>query len=143
MVTDTGVYRLVADEWGMGTTIRYTYSNRTGAEVSLLNCLGAVPPSLEKLVDGEWEWAWNPILLDCLSPPVEIPPGEEYRDSLVLWAAHPRQNAAPKFQDPDIHGLYRLRWTTAYWNYDQDGPPWGEPVPVRLVVSNPFWLRAP
>ena len=143
MVTDADEYQLMADEWGMGTTIRYVFSNRTGRKVSLLNCLAWVPPSVEKLVEGEWEAALGAPTFDCLSAPVEIEPGAQYRDSLNVWSAHPERNAAPKFADPDVDGIYRLRWTRAYWDYDHDGPPWGEALPVRFVVSNTFRLRAP
>lgn len=148
MVTDATEYQLVADEHGVYATIRYIYSNRTGKKISLVTCgrppdVPAPPPALEKLVDGRWEHAWSMPVAACLGAPAEIPPGDQYRDVLSLVAAHPELNAGPKFADPDLEGTYRLRWGGAYWHYNHDGPPFGEPVPRRYLVSNSFRLLAP
>ena len=149
MLRDTNrLYRLVADEYGVQATIRYIYSNRTGKKVSIMTCGGPVaveapPPGLEKLVDGRWEYAWSLPMAACLGAPFEIPAGDQYRGVLHLVAAHPELNAGAKFADPDLEGTYRLRWGGAYWHYNHDGPPFGEPVRRRYLVSNSFTLLAP
>ena len=143
LVTDATEYQLVADDFGVHGTIRFIYSNRTGKRVSFVTCGGAPPPALEKWVDGRWEWAWSMPMAACLGPPHQVPAGEQYRGVLRLVAAHPHLNAAPKFADPDVEGVYRLYWAGGVWDYDHGGPPWGDRVPRRLLVSNSFTLSVP
>jgi hypothetical protein len=144
MVTDSAVYRLRpigGDD--IGTTIGYAYSNRTDRAVSLPNCLGNVAPHLDKWVDGRWVRAWDSPKLDCLSPPVTIENGEVYRDEVRLAAWPSGSNIHPQFLVTPITGRYRLVWGDAVWNYDDSGPPWGDPVPLASRVSNGFYLIEP
>lgn len=144
MVTDAAAYQLVSGPSGeVMAIIGYTYSNRTGRPVSIPNCLGDVPPHLEKLVEGTWVVAWGAPTLDCLSPPVTIQPGEQYRDGVRLRAWPPDSDVRPKFVVDPIEGVYRLVWADAVWNYDASGPPWGDPLPLAQRVSNRFDLLEP
>ena len=134
MVTDAQEYRLSPDNSGAETVISYTYSNRTGASVAIPNCLGDVTPHLEKFVDDAWVVAWSSPKLDCLSAPVTIGEGSQYRDELRLPAD------GRGFVVSSITGTYRLVWGTLVWDYDEGGPPWGDPVPLAQRVSNHFGL---
>lgn len=55
----------------------------------------------------------------------------------------PDENVYPKFFVDEIRGYYRLMITSAYWDYDPDGPEWGELVPLEERVSAPFRLETP
>ena len=143
MVTDATAYHLIPRSGGgVEATIGYTYSNRTGRAVSIPNCNGYVPPSLEKLVDGVWIWAWNGPGDQCLSAPVTIEAGVQYRDE--LRAASMGGQRPPDFLFP-MPGTYRLVWETLVWSYSYDpsGPPWGVLVRKAQRVSNSFELIEP
>lgn len=85
--------------------------------------------------------AWSPVLLECLSPPIEIAPGASLNDEVDISAGKRGSNMYPQFMVDDIEGVYRLVIGSAYWSYDHNGPPWGEPVPVPDRVSNSFEIR--
>lgn len=142
--TDANVYQLQRDSRGNLTVeIPFTYHNTTGKTVYLVNCNGAVPPSLEKWQDGEWVAGWNPVVLLCLSPPIQVPPNGVYEDTLRVLAAPYGSNAGPQFEVADPDGTYRLVWHVALHDYDLDDPPAGTPLPLENRLSNSFDLRAP
>lgn len=142
--TDRPVYQLQRDISGsLIVDIPFTYDNGTGKTVYLVNCKGAVPPSLEKWRDGEWVHGWSPVLPQCLSSPIQIAPGALYEDTLRVYAARKGSNAAPQFEAADPTGTYRLVWHVTLHNYDFDNPPAGTPLALENRISNTFQLRAP
>ena len=144
MVTGSASYQLIrGPRESVRTTIEYVYSNRTGQAVSIPNCNGDVTPLLEKFVDGAWVVAWDAPKNDCLSPPVTIEPGEQYRDAVRLRGYPPDGDVRPRFLVSSIEGEYRLVWPDAVWDYDDSGPPWGESLPLHQRVSNRFALLKP
>ena len=82
---------------------------------------------------GEWVWAWNPLLLLCLSPPIVIEPDEVYRTTLDVVGIPP----------PDVSTAYRIAWGTGLSSYDPDRYPFGELIPLEERVSNSFTLKLP
>ena len=130
------------DGW-MTVQIPYVYLNESSDTVYLAGCEDGTPPSLQRHEDGEWVVRWSPFVFGCLSPPVVVLPGSEYRDTLVVHAGEFGSNNAPQFGVSDIDGTYRLLLTSAFTSYFADGPPWGPEVPLRRRVSNSFELRAP
>ena len=107
---------------GYGVQIPYSFTNRTGSSVFLENCRGGFTISLEMQKAGEWVWAWNPLLLLCLSPPIVIEPDEVYRTTLDVVGIPP----------PDVSTAYRIAWGTGLSSYDPDRYPFG---PVRGTDS--------
>ena len=137
LVTDANEYPVSRGQSGFSVGIRYVYSNRTDRVVELSNCNGFVGPSLEKLDSGSWVPAWSPIEALCLTAPVRIAVGAQYRDSLQVVAFDPGQNAGPEFLLDGVDGTYRLIWHRARWGSEEAG---ATSMPVRLRVSNSFRL---
>jgi hypothetical protein len=139
--TDSSRYTLERRPTGWQADIAIEYTNPTDATISLLNCNGAFSLRLEKYDAGEWVTAWQPALPMCLSPPIEIGPGETFSRTLEVFGADPHSQVFPQFQVEEIDGTYRLVIDSAYHEYDHDGPPWGVAVPLEHRVSNTFELR--
>src|SRR5688572_4121268 len=74
--------RIQKTDLGYAAEIPYTYTNRSGDSVYLVNCNGDVSPSIERLVGDQWQAVWQPATNACLSPPVVIANGASYSDTL-------------------------------------------------------------
>ena len=141
VVTDAAQYRLESTSNGWRGRIEYAFTNRTDRTISLLNCRGGYTVTLEKQQGDDWVSAWSPVMLECLSPPIEIKPGASLNDALEISAGKRGSNTYPQFTVDEIDGVYRLAIERAYWDYDHNGPPWGQTVPVADRVSNAFEIR--
>lgn len=124
--------------------VPYVTRNPTADTLVLVGCRTPPPPVLEKRVEGEWRTAYDPIRLQCLSPPWTIAPGETRRDTFHVAAALPGQNVAPVFDADEIEGTYRLRREV----YRKTGPtpaddlvPPTELLSLEKRVSNTFELE--
>lgn len=141
--TDRLAYQLQRDgDDNLRVEIPFTYHNRTGKTVYLLNCHADVSPSLQKWQGGEWVIAWSPILLLCLSQPIEVESDAVYEYTLHVFAAPRGSTTFPQFEVPEIDGTYRLVWHAPVHDYDHDSPS-GTPLTLENRVSNNFTLRAP
>lgn len=143
VVMGSELFVLEAGTVGWSGNLAFEYRNRTDRTISLLNCRGNFALRLEKWTGREWVLGWAPVLQSCLSHPIEIPPGESHAHELHVFGGFPDRSIYPKFSVDEISGDYRLVITSAYWDYDPDGPEWGELVPLGERVSAPFRLWAP
>jgi hypothetical protein len=121
--------------------IPFRYRNDTGRKISIVNCHGGLSITLEKRVDGVWEVFYRPVLLMCLSPPIEIEAGEVFSTMAPIYGVLPGYNAGPAFASDDLDGEYRLVWTGLVHDYDPSGSGFGDAV--GPLASNPFLLVAP
>src|SRR5687767_534838 len=96
MQTSAAVYQLVTEpKQPMGAItaqIVYTYTNRTGGPLYILNCNGNISPSIQRERNGVWESAWVPPSSACMSPPVVIAAGATLTDTLGM--------VLPALEDP-------------------------------------------
>lgn len=132
-------FQLIHTSGRIEVSIPYSYTNRTGSKVLLANCHGDVSPSLEMKRGEDWVTAWTPIHLLCLSPPIQIKQGAEYRDTLLVYAHPFGSNVHPQFDFEDIEGIYRLRWNTPYWEKNSKT----QSLPLEFRISNEIFLRDP
>jgi hypothetical protein len=140
--TDSLVYHLTRDgRVSFGVPIGFAYRNDTGRDISIINCHGGLNISLEKWVDGEWQRFWVPVLLLCLSPPIEIRAGSVYRNVMRFYGALPGNNISPAFRDADLNGVYRFSWAGLVHGYNDRVRGFGQSV--GPLHSNPFLLVAP
>lgn len=139
--TDRLVYELRRTDRELLGEISFAFTNRTGKTVYVVNCNGVAPPSLEKLVDGEWVPAWSAVVPACLSAPIVIEPGKTYTSTLEVYAGLPGMRIAPIFEVAEIEGTYRLVWHPLVHDYDSDRPGFGVEVPLEQRTSNPFVLK--
>ena len=129
--TDTLSYTLKAGAMGYEVLIPITFTNRGPTAASITNCGGATSLKLEAFVDGQWKYAWSPIIPACLSAPIVVPPGGTWRSAISVFGAYPNINAAPKFASEQITGVYRA----VYLNI--------APATGAGYASNSFVLVAP
>src|SRR6266545_858968 len=127
--TDARAYELEAGSTGYTTTIGFVFTNPSQAAVYVVNCNGIAPPSLEKLVNGKWVGAWSAVVPRCLSAPIVIEAGQEYQGALHLFAGYPTSNVYPKFETPQISGVYRLVWDNVLTSFDSRAYPFGPELP--------------
>ncbi len=137
--TDSVGYTLRAGASGYEGRLGVVFTNRTSATVYIVNCGGATQLRLEKLVGGEWKYAWAPYIPMCLSPPITVAPGDAYRTSVQIFGGYPGSRTYPQFEVADIAGVYRAVWLNVLNSY-QDRAPFGEVLPAELRVSNRFTL---
>jgi hypothetical protein len=140
--TDSLRYTLKAFSGSYDGTIGVVFTNGTPDTAFIVNCAGSTSLALEKLVDGGWVRAWSPVLPACLSPPIVIAPGRQYRSDVRIFSGYVGSNLYPQFSITDITGIYRIVWDNVLRTY-QDRLPFGEPVGPDRRVSNRFELIAP
>lgn len=141
IVTDRASYTLQRGSHGWETEITFQYANATARTISILNCNESFALRLEMREGGDWVSAWNPPIPMCLSRPIEISPGGSYGTTLSVFGGYPGSNTYPQFEVEEIDGTYRLVIESAYWDYDHDGPPWGEQLPLAARASHTFEIR--
>lgn len=139
--TDAQEYELelTGEEW-LSAEIPYTFENRTGGTVYIPNCQGGFSLRLDRLEGFDWEPAWAPTLLACLSSPIVIEPGESFSQNLNVTGGLLGTNTGPRWDREDPSGIYRIVWVAALSSYDQDRSPFGPQIPLEYRVSNPFVL---
>lgn len=140
--TDSLEYHLIPRWGGLRVDIPYTFENRTGRRVFLVNCNSTFNILLQREQDGEWKNAWSPLLPSCLSPPIVIEANATFADILRVWGAPPDStNWGPNFDVADPSGVYRIVWGTGLWSFQSDTLPFGPQIPLKWRVSNRFTLR--
>jgi hypothetical protein len=119
----------------------YTFTNRFGAPIYLVNCNGDISPSLQRRVGEAWEDWWIPMMNGCLSPPVVVKAGGTLSDS--AWVGI-RPDDGRYYSELIAGGdstLYRLVWHQALASFDAAARPFGPTVPLEHRVSNAFRLE--
>lgn len=138
--TDRLAYTLRRADGGLNAEIPFTYTNRTGNGVYVVNCNQSAPPILEKRIEGRWETAWAPVVLLCLSPPIVIEAGETYSDTLRVYGGDSTSDIYPRFRGEEVEGTYRLVWLGVVHNYDPDRQGFGDELALEERISNTFTL---
>ena len=146
LVTDGTSFRLDKENWRghvwYRTEIPYSFTNRTGSKVYLLNCRGDFDIRVQVEEAGYWTHFWSPVLRACLSPPIVIEPGEVYETTVDVVGCTSGGSCGPRLTlPPTASTRYRILWGDARSTYDHDGPPWGEVIPLEERVSNSFTLQ--
>lgn len=135
-------YELTPDWIGLSVDIPYTYTNRTGRRVYVVNCNGSFGIRLIREQDGAWITAWAPVLNLCLSPPIVIEPNATFTDTLFAWGAPPDStHYGPNFDLADPSGTYRIEWSRALSSFATNVRGFGELIPIKARISNSFTLR--
>lgn len=138
---DRAVYTMQPTALGLEVSIGYTYQNRTGRHVHILNCNGFAPPHLEKRVGDEWVFAWAAATPDCISLPIPIPYLGTYASDIPVF--HGAGEIHPKFEVTPLDGTYRLVWDAIRWNNDGTLYSIGDTLPLQLRVSSSFQIVTP
>ena len=131
ITTDKEQYTLAGSE----IAISATYTNSSSDTVYLGYC-GKTPPRfhVEKLVNGNWSTAYDPICLAILvTTPFPVPPGGQHTDLLRLTHS---PESEPRFQSSPVAGEYRLVYDVySKWNSETGE---GELLPIEQRTSNTF-----
>lgn len=138
--TDSASYTLHVRSVWYETLIGVVFHNRNRGNVYFVNCGGSTGVILQKLVGTEWTDAWSPVSLFCLSPPIVVPPGGEFRTSITVVSGLPGTNYYPRFTVADVAGTYRAQFTRALVSYDARKQTFGKPLPLSDRVSNSFTI---
>ena len=145
LVTDGTSFRLGKENWRghvwYGTEIPYSFTNRTGSKVYLVNCEGRFDLGLEVQESGEWVLAWSSVSGLCLDAPIVIEPGEVWETTLEVIGCTSGGSCAPRLDTTRITSApVRIVWGTGLSSYDS-AYPFGELIPLEERVSNSFTLR--
>jgi hypothetical protein len=142
--TDADAYRLrQTDPILFETEVPFRFRNPLADTIYVVNCRGLLAMSLERREQERWAPYWEPALPLCLSPPIVIEPGAEYRGTMEIVGALPGHATFPEFGSAEPDGVYRLRWRNLVLHYDDARQGFGEPVPEELTYSNAFRLEDP
>ncbi len=138
--TDKKAYTVGFTDLFMELTVEMRYTNRTRRIVYLPRCLVVHSPILEKLEDGEWVFAYAPVVSLCLGPPVVVMPDAPYAYTFEMHAGLRSNNLHPKFKPDEVEGVYRLAWEI-YRTWQPDNRPGlGTLLPLEQRISNTFRL---
>lgn len=140
--TDSLQYSLRAGSIGYEARLLVTYTNRTARATSFSNCRGGVNVELEKFVDGQWKWAWSPVMLMCYSQPIVVPPGGTYVLPIAVFGGYPDCRCGPQFNMPEVTGIYRAVWRGGFDVAPPNGGTGSDSLPESARVSNQFLLVA-
>ena len=141
--TDALRYELRKTDVGVEVEILYTFTNRTGATVFIVNCGGAFAITLQKEESGRWVDAWGALIPACLSPPININVGELFSAVLSVFGGDLDKNIHPVFKDENATGVYRIAWHDALSSYSDRGYPFGDDLQLAYRISNRFALVDP
>ncbi|MGH7752667.1 MAG: hypothetical protein ACREN5_07610 [Gemmatimonadales bacterium] len=136
--TDAPAYTLATTAIGYEGSIGFVFTNPNAGPAYIVNCQGATSLHLEKRVGTAWRVAWAPAINACLSAPIVVAPGAQYRGVVRIIDCSFRTNCAPRFAVPDIAGQYRLVWTAVLSSYDDRRYPFGGLLPLEQRISNAF-----
>lgn len=139
--TDSESYTLTQPGPWYEATIRFTFHNDLKKNVYFVNCGGATGILLEKFVDSTWKPVWSPVMTTCLSAPLIVAAGKDWRSEIRVSAAPIGSNFLPQFSVRDIPGTYRVQWTHALRSYDPSKPRFGTQLPLQQRISNSFEIK--
>ena len=134
--TDQAIYQAVPREDGraIAIDIQLTFTNTAQAPVYFTGCHPPHASVMEKKEGNDWNVVFSPIVLLCLSPPVEVQPGDSIMFASPVYACFLDQSCSPKITAdaflPD--NTFRLRQQISW---DKAGR---ELIPESMLVSNTF-----
>lgn len=141
LTTDAPVYEIRVEGTVHAVDFELTYRNPLNVAVAVPACHSHTRPMLQKLVDGEWVYAFSPIELLCITAPLVIPARGTHQFRYELRAAAHDLARWPGAADGTLDGTYRLRWSVGLHDRRADAGV-GKRLPEEYVVSNTFELRS-
>jgi hypothetical protein len=136
--TDREAYDVRMEGGVRAVDFELTYENPLDAAVAVESCHSPRRPLLEKQVGNEWVYAFSPVELMCITPPLIIGARATYRFRYAV-----------RIDDWDlarwpgsIDGTYRLVWGVARRDGRSDSAT-GPLLPLTYRVSGSFTLRGP
>ena len=135
--TDALDYDLTRRGLFLETSIAYVYANAGTTPIYVQNCGGAYGILLEQLQDGVWNVVWGNATPDCISPAIEIAPGQSLSGTLPVVAGTPDCGCGA-FTTSEIDGVYRMVVAEAFDALGPNGYAAGELVPLDRRSSNRF-----
>jgi hypothetical protein len=132
--TEKDVYAVKFDGESVKLNIKTSYTNRTGGTVYLSRCKEPVEPILQKKTWRGWVVAYERPQVLCGKKPVEIKPGETFKDRFEMEAFLRGYSGLPRFEAREVPGTYRLLQRF------HRGRELGPLVPFSGRVSNEFEL---
>lgn len=116
------------------------YTNHLRVPVAVPSCHTPMRPILEKRVDGVWVYAFSPVELMCITPPLVIAPGATYTLRYPLRADRYSLERWPGAAQDGVAGTYRFVWFVATHERGTGGRT-PERLPFEYTVSNTFIIE--
>ncbi len=140
--TDADVYTLSGSAANRLSVVSFIYRNPTDAPIYFPNCNGRIQTVLERERSGAWLTAYDPGGDDCLSPPVVAEVGGTASGEVVV-AVRPQESGISSNWSEGMEppGIYRIRVTSAVYDYSDESAPFGTPVQTEYLLSNTFEIR--
>lgn len=114
--------------------IPVTFTNKLATPVYFTGCNPPHVSQMEMKTGEDWKKVYAPVRSLCLSPPVQVLPGDSVELPSSMGMCFPGNNCAPEFQGSH-HGVYRLRQSIYL---DHKGK---KLIPEEHLVSNTFELN--
>jgi len=140
-VVDSTAYTLEPDGAALRASIGYTFRNPLRETISVVNCNGHVVMDLQQREAGSWRTVLPGMTNACLSPPLEIAPGDSIAGRYEVWAALPGHPSLPTFATDRLEGEFRLIWHQPRLNYAGDIRNFGDTLSIADRTTGPFELR--
>ena len=138
---DSARYTLTREGAALRTSIGYAFRNRLPDTIYVVNCNGHVVMDLQKREGTAWRTVLPGMTNACLSPALEIAPGDSIAGRWVVWGALPGDPSLPTYETDELEGEFRLIWHQPRLNYAGDVRNFGDTLAVAERTSMPFELR--
>lgn len=134
--TDRNLYTATIEDSGRAIRIdiQATFQNKSASPVFFRGCRPPHTSALEKWVDGSWVPAYAPAIDLCLSPPIQVAPGQKISVPSEIYACFPGNNCFPTI-DFLPSGTFRLR-QAIYQDAEGNGL-----LADEQLVSNSFTIK--
>ena len=137
--TDRQRYSFADGQHGREVTIRATFTAPGPDTVYLVNCNGAILTGLQAEVDGGWQDVWSTLTNQCLSEPIEVAPGEQHSDLMMIRRGAGTMLPRGDGTETPGSGTYRVVWRGVLTS--TEGYPRGDELPLEQRVSAPFLIE--
>jgi hypothetical protein len=136
--TDADHYELRPGRFGREATIVATFTAPRDTSVYVLHCNGAIGWGVQRRDGDRWVDAWVVATNACLSPPIVVPGGGSYTDTLVLVARSGALIDPGRDRGEFAAGMYRVVWYHVLTAFDPEARPFGPELPLERRVSGPI-----
>jgi hypothetical protein len=138
---DSVSYTLQRDGDAWTASIGYVFRNALRDTIQIVHCNGHIVMDLQKRTNAGWDYVWRGMTNSCLSPAIEIAPGDSLTGRVEVWGAEPGHPNLPTFETADLEGEFRLVWHQPRTHFSAGAPNFGDTLTLARRTTEPFHMR--